>query len=241
MAGPDIDVQPASLDYGNVLVGSSSDVDLTVQNTGTEALNVSEVSLVGMDIGEFAILAGGEPFTLLPGETRIVTVRFAPTSPGAKSATLRFISNDPDENPKDVPLSGTGTTDTGSVDCNTLAGCQVPDRGSSAPAVQFNATRDDTVHIIADIFNGFGCTNFVARVEGDVPVATGLNAIFIQFQPDPLPPGTEISIDWNVGTCAPTGCINYTIGVSPGLCGAGEANLLSCNLPASLFVGAGAL
>jgi hypothetical protein len=35
-------------------------------------------------------------------------VRFEPTSPGLKSAILRFASNDPDENPKDVPLEGTG-------------------------------------------------------------------------------------------------------------------------------------
>ena len=92
-------------------------------------MSVSEVSLLGTDAGEFAIIAGGAAFTLPPGEIWIVTVRFAPTSAGAKNATLRFTSNDPNENPKDVPLSGTGTTDTGSVDCNTLAGCQVPDRG----------------------------------------------------------------------------------------------------------------
>ncbi|MGH7770985.1 MAG: hypothetical protein ACREQA_01965 [Candidatus Binatia bacterium] len=48
---------------------------------------------------------------LPPGEIWTVTVQFAPTSEGAKNATLQFISNDPDENPKDVPLSGTGATD----------------------------------------------------------------------------------------------------------------------------------
>lgn len=35
-------------------------------------------------------------------------VTFAPTSAGAKSTTMRITSNDPDENPKDVTLSGTG-------------------------------------------------------------------------------------------------------------------------------------
>ena len=105
---PDIDVQPESWDYGSVNVGSTSDKSFTVQNTGTATLNVSGTTLVGTDAGQFAILSGGGAFSLAPGTSRTVTVRFAPTSAGAKSATLRFTSDDPDENLKDVPLSGTG-------------------------------------------------------------------------------------------------------------------------------------
>ena len=105
---PDIDVQPPSWDYGSVNVGSTSDKSFTVQNTGTATLNVSGTTLVGTDAGQFAILSGGGAFSLAPGTSRTVTVRFAPTSAGAKSATLRFTSDDPDENLKDVPLSGTG-------------------------------------------------------------------------------------------------------------------------------------
>ena len=44
-----------------------------------------------------------------PGETRDVIVRFSPQSAGDKNATLRFDSNDPDENPFDVALSGSST------------------------------------------------------------------------------------------------------------------------------------
>ena len=36
-------------------------------------------------------------------------IRFAPTSTGAKSATLSISSDDPDENPITVALSGNGT------------------------------------------------------------------------------------------------------------------------------------
>ncbi len=232
--GPNIVVQPASWNYGNVVVGSSNDTDFTVRNTGMEDLVVSEVSLVGTDPGEFAIVAGGEAFTLLPGGTQIVTVRFAPTSAGVKSAILRFISNDPDENPKDIPLSGTGTTDSGPIDCNTLAGCQIPDRGSFAPAIQFNAISDAVVHVIADIYAGLGCGIFAGSAEGDVGVVPGLNAIVIQFEP-PLPIGFQLSINWGVGMCNPTGCINYTLD-GAGQCGAGEANFLSSELPAALLM-----
>jgi hypothetical protein len=89
-------------------LGSTSSRDFTVRNTGTATLNVSATSLVGPDASQFAITNGGGAFSLPPNGTRTVTVQFAPTSIGNKTATLRFTSDDPDENPKDVPLSGRG-------------------------------------------------------------------------------------------------------------------------------------
>ncbi|MBN2285937.1 MAG: T9SS type A sorting domain-containing protein [Tissierellales bacterium] len=67
------------------------------------------MSLVGN--GDFTITSGVEPFTLAPSATNEVIVQFGPISKGAKSSILRFLSNDPDENPFDVLLSGNGTSD----------------------------------------------------------------------------------------------------------------------------------
>ena len=104
----DIDILPPSWDYGIVNVGIVSDKDFIVQNTGTSTLNVSTTSLTGANPDQFSILSGGGSFSLPSGGTRTVTVRFGPTSGGAKSSLLRFTSDDPDENPKDVTLAGTG-------------------------------------------------------------------------------------------------------------------------------------
>ncbi len=65
-------------------------------------------SLVGADSGEFTIDSGGGAFTLAPGETRDVAISFRPTGLGAKGATFRVVSDDPDEGVLDVALSGTG-------------------------------------------------------------------------------------------------------------------------------------
>ncbi|MCK6619796.1 MAG: choice-of-anchor D domain-containing protein, partial [Calditrichia bacterium] len=105
---PDIAVSPTSHDYGDVLVGSSASQTFVVSNEGTADLVVSATTLTGTNPGEFSITAGGAPFTLSPGATQDVVVSFNPTSTGAKSATLSIESNDPDENPFDVPLSGNG-------------------------------------------------------------------------------------------------------------------------------------
>jgi trimeric autotransporter adhesin len=77
-----------------------------VRNTGTATLNVTSTTLLGT--AEYSIVAGGGAFSLAPAATRQVTVRLTPTSLGSKVATLSFVSNDTDENSKNVPLSGTG-------------------------------------------------------------------------------------------------------------------------------------
>ena len=105
---PDIAVSPSSYDYGDVEIGSSSSNSFAVTNDGTADLSVTAVSLVGTNASEFSIVSGGDPFTVAPGDTHFVDVSFNPTSEGSKSATLRFESNDPDENPLDVALSGNG-------------------------------------------------------------------------------------------------------------------------------------
>jgi uncharacterized delta-60 repeat protein len=105
---PDIDTAPASLTFGNVTQGSFKNLAVTVRNTGNATLNVTSTTLVGAASAEYSIVAGGGAFSLAPAATRQVTVRLTPTSLGTKVATLSFASNDPDENPKNVPLSGTG-------------------------------------------------------------------------------------------------------------------------------------
>jgi uncharacterized delta-60 repeat protein len=108
LPNPDIDTAPAPLAFGNVTQGSFKNLGLTVRNTGTATLNVTSSTLLGTAASQYSIVAGGGAFSLAPGASRPVTVRLTPTSLGAKVATLSFASNDPDENPKNVPLSGTG-------------------------------------------------------------------------------------------------------------------------------------
>jgi uncharacterized delta-60 repeat protein len=106
LSTPDIDTAPASLAFGSITQGSFKDLAVTVRNTGTATLNVTSTALLGP--AEYSIVAGGGAFSLAPAATRQVTVRLTPTSLGSKVATLSFASNDTDENPKNVPLSGTG-------------------------------------------------------------------------------------------------------------------------------------
>jgi flagellar hook assembly protein FlgD len=106
--GPAITVNPSSHDYGQVNIGSSASQTFVVSNAGTENLVVTSTSLTTGEATEFNIESGGGAFTLSAGASRNVVVSFNPAFEGSQSTKLRFASNDPNDNPLDVNLTGTG-------------------------------------------------------------------------------------------------------------------------------------
>jgi hypothetical protein len=102
---PDIAVSPLTHNYGAQSIGSSVTQAFTVSNTGNVSLVVSAPTLTGTD---FAFVSGQNGFTLAPGASSAIEVRFSPTTEGPKSGTLTISSNDVDESPIDIPLSGSG-------------------------------------------------------------------------------------------------------------------------------------
>ncbi|MDZ7362423.1 MAG: malectin domain-containing carbohydrate-binding protein [candidate division KSB1 bacterium] len=105
---PDISVAPTSLSFGNVNTGSSSDLTVAVSNVGSANLDVTALSTTN---STFTVVSPTTPFTITPSGTPVnVTVRFSPTAAGLQSGNLQITSNDPDENPLNVALTGTGVT-----------------------------------------------------------------------------------------------------------------------------------
>ena len=104
---PDIAVAPSSYDYGTLDLTSYLDHTFTISNSGSDTLNVTGQTILGHST-DFTIQSGGGTFSLAPGNSHETVVRFEPTVEGARSATLRVASNDPDENPFDVSLDGSG-------------------------------------------------------------------------------------------------------------------------------------
>jgi probable HAF family extracellular repeat protein len=113
----DIDVTPAAIAFGNVLIaGPADDQEITIANLGNLDLNVTGVTLTDAT-GAFALDLDGTPgrcgatvFTLPAGERCTVLVAFRPTQEGLHSADLGITSDDPDESSVTVDLAGTGVT-----------------------------------------------------------------------------------------------------------------------------------
>ncbi|MFN0152179.1 MAG: choice-of-anchor D domain-containing protein [bacterium] len=99
-AAPECSLSTAALAFGSITVGACDTLTVTIFNTGIVTLggNVSEAC------ADFSIVSGGGAFSLTPGLSREVRVKFAPGSTGAKNCTL-----DLGTDCADVSLSGTGT------------------------------------------------------------------------------------------------------------------------------------
>ncbi len=92
---PDIRQPISDIAFGNVNVGSTSDKTTTIYNDGSGTLTVNSIPRSGSS--EFTCISPSTPFDIPAGGSQTVTVRFSPTSEGAKSAQFSVNSNDPDE------------------------------------------------------------------------------------------------------------------------------------------------
>jgi alpha-tubulin suppressor-like RCC1 family protein len=98
----------ASIDFGDTVPGESAvERTFTVRNFGSADLTGLSITLDGTDASDFSVTAAGAS-VLAPGATTTFTVSFAPASVGAKSAALHLASNDADESPFDIVLTGNG-------------------------------------------------------------------------------------------------------------------------------------
>ena len=98
----------ATVSFGNRAVpGGVSTRQFTVRNASSATLTGLAVSKDGINAGDFALGALGAT-TLAPGASTTFTVTFAPGELGQRSASLHIASNDADENPFDLALTGKG-------------------------------------------------------------------------------------------------------------------------------------
>jgi len=93
---------------GKIKVGKSLTFELTIKNTGTATLSRIAASTVGGQATQFAVV-GKPAASLAPGKSTQVTITFKPKKKGDVSTTLRIASNDADENPFEIKLTGSGT------------------------------------------------------------------------------------------------------------------------------------
>lgn len=100
---PDIQLSSTFIEFEDVELDSSATQNLRISNVGTGTLEVTDIS---SDSPQFTV--SPTSFQLSPGGSQVVTVTFAPRSPGLKTATISIKSNDPDQAVVTVSLKGIG-------------------------------------------------------------------------------------------------------------------------------------
>ncbi len=101
----DIDVTPVSHDFGNVALGSSETLNVSISNIGCGPLTITGAAI---DTDFAFVILPTTSVVVQPNETRQMQVAFTTTAIGQNSATLKINSDDADEPVVQVQLSATG-------------------------------------------------------------------------------------------------------------------------------------
>ena len=105
-SGAALSASPSSVAFGSVVIGNNSSQTVTLKNTGTSSISISQVAVSG---SAFAVSGISAPLTLTGGESTSFPVTFTPTASGAVSGSVTVTSTA--ANPSLViALSGTGAT-----------------------------------------------------------------------------------------------------------------------------------
>jgi len=105
----DINVSGAPIAFGDVVVDNSLDKSVSVQNTGAANLNIGQIAKAIPSSGPFSLLndtCSGQ--SVAPGGTCTFQIRFSPSGEGSSTDVFNIPSNDPDENPMAINVSGYG-------------------------------------------------------------------------------------------------------------------------------------
>jgi hypothetical protein len=179
---PTLTVNPASLTFGNVTVGSSATQSVTLASTGTAPVQVTAATISG---ASFTVSGASFPVTLNPKQAVTLTVQFKPTTAGAVTGKLAINSNSSVNPAAAIGLSGTGTTEstpTLSVNPGSLSFGNVTVGSSAIQSVTLASTGAAPVKVTAAAISGTGFTVSGASFPMTLSPKQALT-LSVQFKP----------------------------------------------------------
>ncbi|MFC7202990.1 Ig-like domain-containing protein [Haloferax namakaokahaiae] len=167
-------VAPTSHDFGTVDIGETTTHNVTVTNDGEAALTFDGATVSGSSA--FDVTAGNETTALAVGESHDFTVSFSPTVEDSVSATLEVLSDDPDDHPVNVSVSGAGAHPPApdiSVEPRYLDFGNVSHGSSGTAIVTISNDGDVDLSITGETFEVFSPTFTITDGGGPTVVAPG--------------------------------------------------------------------
>ena len=119
-------------DFGTTPVCNTTIVrTFTIENTGTEVLNISSVNISGTNAADFSVTVSPAASVAVSGATTF-QVTFNPSASGARNAVITVNNNDSDESAYDFAVTGTGTNMTITPASQTNVACNGGSNGAAA-------------------------------------------------------------------------------------------------------------
>ena len=163
----------AALNFGSTTVGGNLSKTFTINNTGTETLNLSNLSLP-------TGFTGTLPTTVAAGGSTTFTVNVDTSAAASLSGTLQFVTDDPNENPFDFAISATVNSDSEAVpESSPLILPTTESNTESEPNTALNTEPEPNTNTESGDTSGGG------TIDIDCPDCTC----------DPLPPLPEFSFN----------------------------------------------
>lgn len=215
---------PPSLGFGNVAVGSSSNQTITLNNSGSAAVNVTQATFSN---GSFSAPGLTLPMSVAAGETATVQIQFAPKSAGAASGSLSVTSN-ASNSPVSVSLTGAGTQGQLAASPGTIAFGNIAVNGSTSQTITLSNTGSASVTISQATASGAGFSLSGLNVPATVNAAGNIS-FTIAFAPTT---GGSVSGSIQITSNAS----NPSLMISLGGFGTSPTPMLSSN-PASVTFG----
>ena len=173
-----VSLSPTSLTFSATTVGASSAPQhVTLTNTGTTAVTISNISVTGINSGSFYFINGCSS-SLAASANCIVSVYFSPVATGSQVAGLTF-TDSATGSPQTVSLTGTGTasgTGTVSLSATSLSfGSVLVGATSSSQGVTMTNTGTTAVTVSSVVLGGANASQFVFANSCGTSLAAGAN------------------------------------------------------------------
>lgn len=175
-AGPAVVLSAASLVFGSVLVNSSRQMILTIQNTGGATLNVTNIQ---SSSPHFTFIPTG-PIAIPANGSSALTVKFQPDAEAAFNGNLTFNTNDPNHLNEVVPMSGTGALSHISLSTGNLTLGSVPICLSGTQQLTIQNTGGVDLHVSSITTSG---PPFSAAPGSAVISPGGSKSVTVAFTP----------------------------------------------------------
>lgn len=151
-----IQLNPTSVNFGNINVGKLTSQTVTIANTGTSSLNVTQATVSN---SQFKVSGLTLPMSMSAGQSGTFTVSVTPTTSGSLAGTLT-VQGDASSSPAVVNLSANAVTAAPQISLSTTAvnfgSVQMSTSGSSSLTISNAGNSDLTVSSVTISGAGFG-------------------------------------------------------------------------------------
>jgi hypothetical protein len=182
---PELVVLPETADFGDVVAGTTSTLDLTRSNDGQDVLEITGIALSDGSSGVFSF--DDQPITLDVNASIPLEVSFEPVEFTTYSDALVLTWNSKDDLPTTVPLLGAGVDidrpdiESDPSECLDF-GTVAPGETSTQILRIYNTGLDDLIVTDTQLL-GSGAFTFSPDLDGDVISAGGVATSLVTYAP----------------------------------------------------------